>query len=85
MGTEKVLVHSKPYCLWLKHGKKVPDRMGSGGVVLMDLLKVFDTINYDLLLAKLHACGCTNESLLFRSQTIFQHLLKWFVLFNWMY
>ena len=31
--------------------KKVLDRKGYGGAVLMDLLKIFDTINYDLLLA----------------------------------
>ena len=28
---------------------------GGGGTVLMDLSNIFDTINYDLLLAKLQA------------------------------
>ena len=37
--------------------KTVLDRKGYGGTVLMD------TINYDLLLAKLHAYGFTNKSL----------------------
>ena len=47
--TGNVLVHKKPYWLWLKHGKK-------------NLIER-DTINYDLLLAKLHAHGFTNKSL----------------------
>ena len=45
--------------------KKVLDRKGYGGAVLMDLLRIFDTINYDLLLAKLNAYGFTNKSLRF--------------------
>ena len=43
--------------------KEVLDRMGYGGVVLMDLSKAFAMINYDLLLAKLHAYGFPNKSL----------------------
>ena len=43
--------------------KKVLDRKGYGSAVLMDLSKAFDTINDDLLLAKLHAYGFTNKSL----------------------
>ena len=34
--------------------KKVLDRKGYGGPVLMDLSKAYDAMNYDLLLAKLH-------------------------------
>ena len=42
--------------------KKVLDNKGFGGAVLMDLSKAFDTINYDLLIAKLHGYGFSNES-----------------------
>ena len=34
--------------------EKVLDNKGYGGKIQMDLLKAFDTINYDLLIAKLH-------------------------------
>ena len=43
--------------------KKVLDRKVYRSAVIMDLSKGFDTINYDLLLAKLHAYGFTNKSL----------------------
>ena len=43
--------------------KKVLDRMGYGDAILMDLWKAIDLINYDLLLAKLHAYGFTEISL----------------------
>ena len=33
------------------------DRRGHGGAVLMDLSKAFDTLNHDLLIAKLQAYG----------------------------
>ena len=43
--------------------KIVLDSKGYGGAVLMDLSKAFDTINHDLLIAKLHAYGFSKESL----------------------
>ena len=43
--------------------KIVLDSKGYGGAVLMDLSKVFDTINHDLLIAKLHAYEFSKESL----------------------
>ena len=44
--------------------KKVIDNKGYGAAILMDLSKAFDTINHELLIAKLHAYGFTRESLL---------------------
>ena len=39
------------------------DKKGFGGAVLMDLSKAFDTINHDLLIAKLHAYGFDKPAL----------------------
>ena len=39
------------------------DKNGFAGAVLMDLSKAFDTINYDLLLAKLSAYGLSKDAL----------------------
>ena len=43
--------------------KNILNKKGYGGAVLMDLSKAFDTLNHDLLIAKLNAYGFTRESL----------------------
>ena len=47
----------------LENWKRVLDKKGFGGAVLMDLSKAFDTIKHDLLIAKLYAYGFSKESL----------------------
>ena len=43
--------------------KKVLDNKGYVAAILMDLSKGFNTINHDLLIAKLLVCGFSKESL----------------------
>jgi exonuclease III len=47
----------------IEHWRKALDSKGYAGAVLMDLSKAFDCINYDLLIAKLHAYGFSKQSL----------------------
>ena len=43
--------------------RKSLDNKGFGGAILMDLSKAFDTLNHDLLIAKLHLYGLQHDAL----------------------
>ena len=49
--------------LLIEKWKKNLDDKGYGGAVLMDLSKAFDTLNHDLLIAKLSAYGFEHDAL----------------------
>ena len=48
---------------FIENWKTSSDRKGYAGSILMDLSKAFDTLNNDLLLAKLHAYGFDKNAL----------------------
>ena len=43
--------------------RKLLDNTGFGGAILMNLSKAFDTLNHDLLTAKLHEYGFQHDAL----------------------
>ena len=49
------------------------DDKGFSGAILMDLSKAFDTLNHELLIAKLHAYGFTKKAL----DLIYSYLQRW--------
>ena len=62
MGTEKVTTQQALGSL-IEKWKKILEDKDFGGAVLMDLPKAFDTLNYEFLIAKLHANGFNRDSL----------------------
>ena len=52
------------------------DQNGYGDAILMDLSKAFDTINHDLLIAKLSAYGFDTESLKIIKSYLMNHLQR---------
>ena len=47
----------------VENWRKSLDNKGFCGAILMDLSKAFDTLNHDLLIAKLHAYGFQHDTL----------------------
>ena len=47
----------------VENWRKSLDSKGFGGAILMNLSKAFDTLNHDLLLAKLHVYGFQHDAL----------------------
>ena len=47
----------------LEEWKRILDSQGYDGTAIMDLSKAFDTVNYELFLAKLHAYGFDKSAL----------------------
>ena len=64
MGTEKGTMHSMRFITMINKFKSSADKQGYAGEILMYLSKAFDTLNHDLLLAKLNAYGFDKQFLL---------------------
>ena len=62
MAIEKVTLPNMHFLKLIENRKKFRDNHGYSSVVLIDLSKACDTIDYDLLIAK-HAYGIKGTSL----------------------
>ena len=62
-GYRKGFSTQKAFISLIKRWKKNLDQEGYAEMVLMDLSKAFDTLNYDLLLAKLHVYRFDRDTL----------------------
>ena len=62
-GYRKGFSTQLPLISLLKKWKIVLDRKGFASAILIDLTKAFDTLNHDILIAKLHAHSFSEESL----------------------
>ena len=57
MVIELAIILNLPLLTLVETFKKALDRHGYARAIVTDLSKAFDTINHDLLIAKLHAYG----------------------------
>ena len=70
MGSEKSYNTQYALLSMIEKWKQYLDNNGHAGAILMDLSKAFDTINHELLIAKLEAYGFTKNAL----QILFNYL-----------
>ena len=70
--------HSAQHCLLvlIENCRKFLDKRGFAGLLLTDLSKAFDCIDYELLIAKLHAYGFNIKSLEFIHSYLYDRIQR---------
>ena len=70
--------HSAQHCILvlIEKCRKVLDKRGFAGLLLTDLSKAFDCIDYELLIAKLHAYGFNIKSLEFIHSYLYDRIQR---------